>query len=215
MEQALLLAIVVWIAITFLDILIPWLFLKRIKYVDQHLEYCFRGNILDYFISASAEEVMYRSYLLIFFFVKISVAAPGLYIAISILGVLTAIFISWKFSKHHFTLEAPTIISYYRVCRNFRKFFWKSYLNKQPLSSFDKNSLRDVYSQIRLKIKTDIEQNLFKSFFLLCFYFGIITSLLVLFFGLTGFFAATITHTLVNVVGLDMLIAPSDKKPFA
>ncbi len=215
MAIAILLAIAVWVIMTLLYILVFWLFLRKIKYADKYIWYSFRGNFLEYFISASAEEVMYRAYLLIFFLVKITVAVPGLNIAVDILGVLTAIFISWKFAKSYFTLEAPTIVSYYRVCRNFRKVFWNNLLSGRPISSFDKKELRSIYSQIQLKARKDIKQNLFTAFFLLCFYFGIITSMLVLFFGLVGFFAAIIAHTLVNAVGFTMVLAPSDKKPFA
>ncbi len=214
MAIAILLAIAVWVIMAFLDILIFWLFLRKIKYADKYIGF-FCGNFLDYFICANAEEFMYRAYLLIFFLVKITVAVPGLNIAIDILGVLTAVFISWKFAKSHFTLEAPAIVSYYRVCRNFRKVFWDNLLNGRPISSFDKKGLRSIYSQIQLKARKDIKQNLFKAFFLLCFYFGIMASMLVLFFGLAGFFAAVIAHTLVNAVGFTIVLAPSDKKPFA
>lgn len=215
MTTIVLLAVTVWMIVQFLDLLIFWLFLRKIRYADRYVWFSFRGDFLDYFIFASAEEFIYRSYLLIFFFVKIFVAVPDLDIAIDILGVLTAIFVSWKFAKNHFALETPFFVSCCQVCRTFRKFFWKNYLNGKPISSFDKKELRSIYSRVQLKTKKDIEQNLFRAFFLLCFYFGMIASMLVLFFGLVGFIAAAIAHTLVNVVGFTMALAPSDKKPFA
>lgn len=211
-----LLVITVWMIVQFLDLLIFWLFLRKIKYADISFGFSFCGNFLEYFIFASAEEIIYRSYLLIFFYVN--TAYSSYYysvVAINILGILATILMSWNFAKIHFTLEAPSITFYYGVCKNFRKFFWDNCLDGKPISSFDKKELKSIYSQIRLKVKTDIEQNLFKAFFLSCFYFGIVTSMLVLFFGLTGFIAAIIAHTLVNFIGLETQFAPSDKKPFA
>lgn len=70
MEQVLLLAIVVWITVTFLDILVFWLFLRKIKYADKSLVFNFRGDFLHYLVSASYEEIIYRAYLLLFFYVQ-------------------------------------------------------------------------------------------------------------------------------------------------